>query len=93
MDAIREVGPGAHFLGCAHTQANFESAFFRSSIADNGTYEQWELEGSRDAHVRASGLVKKMLGEYEAPTIDQGVDESIRDYIAQRKASFPDSNI
>ncbi len=23
MDAIREVGPGKHFLGCAHTQANF----------------------------------------------------------------------
>jgi trimethylamine--corrinoid protein Co-methyltransferase len=93
MDAIREVGPGAHFLGCAHTQANFESAFFRSNIADNGTFEQWELEGGRDAHVRASGLVKKMLGEYEAPAIDPGVDESIRDYIAQRKASFPDSNI
>ena len=93
MDAIREVGPGAHFLGCAHTQANFESAFFRSTIADNGTFEQWELEGSRDAHVRASGLVKKMLGEYEAPAIDPGVDESIRDYIARRKASFPDSNI
>ena len=24
LDALREVGPGAHFLGCAHTQANFE---------------------------------------------------------------------
>ena len=23
MDAIREVGPGSHYLGCAHTQANF----------------------------------------------------------------------
>jgi trimethylamine---corrinoid protein Co-methyltransferase len=93
MDAIQEVGPGAHFLGCAHTRANFESAFFRSTIADNGTYEQWELEGSRDAAVRASGLVKKMLGEYEAPAIDPDVDESIRDYIARRKAGFPDSNI
>ncbi len=93
MDAIREVGPGAHFLGCAHTQANFESAFFRSSIADNGTFEQWELEGSRDSQVRASALVKKMLADYEAPAIDPGVDESIRDYIDRRKASFPDSNV
>src|SRR3546814_9667760 len=25
LDAIREVGPGSHFLGCAHTQANFET--------------------------------------------------------------------
>jgi trimethylamine:corrinoid methyltransferase-like protein len=24
MDAIREVGPGQHFLGCTHTQAEYE---------------------------------------------------------------------
>jgi trimethylamine---corrinoid protein Co-methyltransferase len=93
MDAIREVGPGSHFLGCAHTRVNFENAFFRSDIADNATYEQWELEGSRDTAVRASERVKRMLSEYEAPAIDPGVDESIRDYIARRKASVPDSNI
>ena len=49
MDALREVGPGAHFLGCAHTQANFETAFYRSSIADNNSFEQWEAEGAQDA--------------------------------------------
>ena len=27
MDAIRQVGPGQHFLGCDHTQRNFETAF------------------------------------------------------------------
>ena len=48
MDAIREVGPGKHFLGCAHTQANFETAFYRSPIADNNSVEQWEAEGSQD---------------------------------------------
>ena len=31
MDAIREVGPGGHYLGCAHTQANFKDAFWRST--------------------------------------------------------------
>ncbi len=93
MDAIREVGPGAHFLGCAHTQAHFETAFFRSSIADNGTFEQWQSEGSRDAATRASALVKRLLGDYEAPSIDPAVDEALCDYIARRKASFPDSNI
>jgi trimethylamine---corrinoid protein Co-methyltransferase len=45
MDAIREVGPGKHFLGCAHTQANFETAFYRSPLADNNSFEQWEAEG------------------------------------------------
>jgi trimethylamine--corrinoid protein Co-methyltransferase len=93
MNAIRDVGPGAHFLGCDHTQANFEDAFFRSSIADNATFEQWEAEGSKSAEVRTADKVKKMLLEYEAPDIDPGVDESIRDFIDRRKASFPDSNV
>src|SRR5579871_932234 len=45
LDAIREVGPGKHFLGCAHTQANFQTAFYRSPLADNNSFEQWEAEG------------------------------------------------
>src|SRR5579859_3050661 len=48
LDAIREVGPGKHFLGCSHTQANFETAFYRSPLADNNSVEQWEAEGASD---------------------------------------------
>jgi trimethylamine---corrinoid protein Co-methyltransferase len=93
LDAIREVGPGKHFLGCAHTQANFESAFFRSSLADNNSFEQWEAEGGQDMAQRANTLWKKMLREYEPPPIDPAVDEALLDFMAQRKASFPDSNV
>jgi trimethylamine--corrinoid protein Co-methyltransferase len=93
MDAIREVGPGKHFLGCAHTQANFESAFYRSPITDNNSFEQWEAEGSRDLTQRANALWKKQLAEYEAPAMDVATDEAILDYVNRRKASFPDSNV
>jgi trimethylamine:corrinoid methyltransferase-like protein len=41
LDAIRENPPGNHFLGTAHTLANFETAFYRSSTADNSSFEQW----------------------------------------------------
>jgi trimethylamine--corrinoid protein Co-methyltransferase len=91
MDAIREVGPGKHFLGCAHTQANFETAFYRSSIADNNSYEQWLAEGEQDAARRANALWKKMLADYEAPAIDPGTDEALQDYVRRRKDSMPDA--
>ena len=91
MDAIREVGPGSHFLGCAHTQANFETAFYRSSIADNNSFEQWESEGGQDAYQRASGLCKKMLASYEAPAIDPAIDEALQAFITQKKESMPDA--
>jgi len=93
MDAIREVGPGKHFLGCAHTQANFENAFFRSKVADNNTYEQWAAEGSRDAYQRTGDRVKTMLAEYQAPEIDPAVDEALVEFMEKRKASFPDSKV
>ena len=93
MDAIREVGPGTHFLGCAHTQAIFETAFYRSSIADNNSFEQWEAEGSLSAEARANKIWKKMLGAYEAPPIDPGIDEELQEFIQRRKGSFADSNV
>jgi trimethylamine--corrinoid protein Co-methyltransferase len=91
MDAIREVGPGSHFLGCAHTQANFESAFYRSSIADNNSFEQWESEGAADAFQRANGIWKKMLRDYEPPALDPAIDEALNAFIAERKNSMPDA--
>src|SRR5260370_16495511 len=32
MDAIREVGPGKHFLGCAPTPPNFQTPFYPSPL-------------------------------------------------------------
>jgi trimethylamine--corrinoid protein Co-methyltransferase len=93
LDAIREVGPGKHFLGCAHTLANFETAFYRSPLADNNSFEQWEAEGRRDMAARANELWKKQLAEYVEPPLDPAIDEALVDYMDRRKASFPDSNV
>jgi trimethylamine--corrinoid protein Co-methyltransferase len=93
LDAIREVGPGKHFLGCAHTLANFETAFYRSPLADNNSFEQWEAEGRRDMTARANQRWKKMLEEYVEPALDPAVDEALLDYMNRRKSAFPDSNV
>lgn len=90
MDALREVGPGSHFLGSAHTQANFETAFYRSAVSDNNSFEQWEQDGSQDATVRANAIWKKMLAEYEAPPLDPAIDEALIDFMTRRKSEFPD---
>jgi len=93
LDAILGNQPGVHFLGTAHTLANFESAFYRSEIADNNSFEQWQEDGSLDAAARANRIWKKTLAEYEAPPIDPGVDEALNEFIDRRKASMPDSEV
>ena len=91
LDAIREHTPGQHFLGTAHTLANFETAFYRSETADNSSFEQWVEDGSLDAAQRANRLWKERLAAYEPPPIDDAIDEALRDFIARRKAELPDA--
>jgi trimethylamine---corrinoid protein Co-methyltransferase len=91
MDAIRQVGPGSHYLGCDHTQANFQTAFYRSNIADNNSYEQWLAEGEKTAPQRANELARRWLESYEAPHLDQGIDDGLKDFIGRKKASMADA--
>ena len=90
MSAFEEVGPGKHFLGSEHTLANFETAFYRSTVADNNSYEQWSAEGSLDAAQRANTLWKQMLAEYQAPDLDPAIDEALQAFMTEQKASFAD---
>ncbi len=91
MDAIREVGPGGHYLGCEHTQANFKTAFWRSDLFDYKPFETWSEEGARDTQTLAGERVKKMLGDYVQPSLDPGKQEELEAYVADKKASMPDA--
>ena len=91
MDAIREVGPGSHYLGATHTQNNFETAFWRSGLADNNSFEQWRDEGEKDIVVRANAKWKQMLRDYEAPALDPSIDEALTSFMAKRKEVLPDT--
>ncbi|MFA9229150.1 MAG: trimethylamine methyltransferase family protein [Microgenomates group bacterium] len=93
MDAIREVGPGGHFLGCEHTQANFKSAFWRSELFDYKPFETWAEEGARDTQALAGERIKKMLGDYQQPNLDPGIREALDAYVAKRKSEMPDAFI
>ena len=93
MDALLTNGPGQHFLGSAHTMANFEKAFWVSELADHDSFEQWEINGSRDSAQRANAEWKRRLSDYEAPPLDEAVREELEEWIALRKASLPDSDV
>jgi trimethylamine--corrinoid protein Co-methyltransferase len=91
MDAIREVGPGGHYLGCAHTQANFKQSFWRSDLLDYKPYEQWAEEGERDTMTLANVKVKQTLANYQQPALDPAISEALDAFVADKKASMPDA--
>ncbi len=90
VDAFLEHTPGEHFLGTGHTFANFETAFYRSTLADNSSYEQWLEDGSTTTADRANVAWKASLASYEPPPIDDAIDAELQDYIGRRKAEMPD---
>ena len=91
MDAFSEVGPGSHFFGCAHTLANYETAFFDSALADNEPFEKWESNGSLDAATRANKAWKKSLADYVAPALEESIDNALQDYMGRKKADIADA--
>ncbi|MBK5925993.1 trimethylamine methyltransferase family protein, partial [Rhodobaculum claviforme] len=91
MDALREVGPGGHFLGCTHTQAHFQEAFWRSRVFDYKPFETWDEDGARDTQALAAARVARMLGDYEAPPLDPATREALEAFATRRKAEMPDA--
>ncbi len=89
LAAVRDVGPGGHYLGHPHTQANFERAFFIPKLFDNNSVEQWKAEGGKDMNQRALKQARQMLADYQEPALDQAKDEELRDYIARRSREIP----
>ncbi|MEI4194405.1 trimethylamine methyltransferase family protein [Roseovarius sp. E0-M6] len=92
MEAIATTGPGQHFLGSEHTQANFMSALFRPWTPDDNSFEQWHAAGEKDAATRANALWKQQLEAYQDPGLDPDIDNALQDYIAARKSEKPDQD-
>ncbi|PUB19374.1 trimethylamine methyltransferase family protein [Yoonia sediminilitoris] len=93
MGAIAEVGPGGHYLGCAHTQANFKDAFWRTNVFDYKPFETWDEEGARDSQALAAVRVKRLLDTYQQPALDPEIEARLHEYVATKKASMPDAFI
>jgi len=89
LAAVRDIGPGGHYLGHPHTQANFQRAFFLPELFDNSPIGQWEAEGALDTNGRALEHARKLLEAYEAPPLDPGIDDALKDYIARREREIP----
>ena len=91
VDAFAEVGPGNHFFGCSHTMSHYETAFWDSGLSDNEPFEKWEAAGKTDSGFRANQAWKRTLAEYQAPALDDGIREGLRDFVARRKAAMADA--
>ena len=88
--AYSEVKPGTHFLGCSHTLANYETAFYDAQLSDSESLEQWTERGEKESVQRAYEHWNKLLNDYEAPTLDPAIDEALTDFMTKKKEAVED---
>ena len=69
----------------------FQTAFLMPILADNNSFEQWQLDGAKDANVRGLEMAQRLLDSYEPPPLDPGIDEALLAFIREREAVLPDS--
>ena len=91
MDALREVGPGGHFLGAEHTLRNYRTGFYRPWISSTENFDRWNRFGARTADVVAAEKWKQLLAEYPDPGIDPGIDEQLQEFMTRRKGEIGES--
>ncbi len=91
LDGFHEVGPGNHFLGSAHTLANYETAYYEATFGDSASWEQWSEEGELDARQRAHVDWNTRLENYEQPALPSDVDEALDEFVTRKKDAVPDA--
>ena len=90
LDTMREVPPGGHHLGTAHTLANFQTAFSMPEMMNSDNYEQWLADGALSAEDRATAKCRLLLEEYEEPALDDDVRAELDEFVFRRDAELPD---
>jgi trimethylamine--corrinoid protein Co-methyltransferase len=86
LEAVREVGPGGHFFGAAHTQARYRDAFYAPILSDWRNYESWREAGGPTVMEKSNRLWKEALAAYEQPPLDPSIGEELDAFVARRKA-------
>ena len=85
LDAVRDVGPGGHYFGTAHTLARYETAFYSPILSDWRNHETWTEAGRPTTYDHANRVFKETLAHYERPPLDPAIEEELDAFVARRK--------
>jgi trimethylamine--corrinoid protein Co-methyltransferase len=81
LDAIKEVGPGGHFLDKNHTFEHFRGELYQPTLSNHDDFAGWYAKGSPQSIEAANKKYKEILDSYEAPELSADVDKDLLKFI------------
>lgn len=85
LEAVKDVGPGGHYFGTAHTMARYKDAFYAPLVSDWRNFETWQEAGSPTTYEHAHRVYKQILQHYEPPPLEAAIREELDEFVARRK--------
>jgi trimethylamine--corrinoid protein Co-methyltransferase len=89
VEAIRDVGPGEHFLAHPQTLAGFRDLWMPALLSTESR-AQWEADGSPTMADRARARALTIIAEHHVEALDDAVLAGMQAVIDRRAAMLPD---
>jgi trimethylamine--corrinoid protein Co-methyltransferase len=81
LNAIKEAGPGGHFLDKDHTFKHFRGELYQSTLSNCDDFAGWYAKGSPQSIEAANKKYKQILDSYEVPELSADVDKDLLKFI------------
>ncbi len=81
LDAIKEVGPGGHYLSNSHTFKHFRTEFFMPLLGNRTSYDMWKNSDEKELVLKANHAWKKNLEAYTAPDLPADIDKDLQLFV------------
>jgi len=85
LTAIKEAGPGGHFLDKDHTFKHFRVELYQPTLSNRDDFEGWCAKGSPQSMEAANKKYKEILESYEVPELSGDVDKDLLKFIENMK--------
>jgi trimethylamine--corrinoid protein Co-methyltransferase len=85
LNAIKEAGPGGHFLDKDHTFKHFRGELYQPTLSNRDDFDGWYAKGSPQSMEAANKRCKEILDSYEVPELSADVDKDLLKFIENMK--------
>lgn len=84
VSTIKSLGSDGNYLTHPTTFKHCRS-LYQPNLFTRDDYQKWETKGARHVSEKAGQMLAERLDRYEKPSIDQGLEQALQEYVERRK--------